>query len=136
MIALMAKSSTKCSPIQRRSSKLFLSVEVQNLYMQYCCNGFWSTWKQVLVVWHEFQVWPVLDFWLQASKQSVLLVWGLLRLAPITDLAISLVLKPKKFYFVHQTVSCQEACVGWTQDYTRICHDVPISIRACISCHH
>ena len=46
----------------------------------------------------------------------------------ITDLAISLVLtvtllgnKPKKFDFVHQTVSHWEAHTGWAQDYTRIC---------------
>ena len=45
----------------------------------------------------------------------------------ITDLAISLVLKPKKFDFVHQTISRQEASIGWVQDYTRICHDVPIT---------
>ena len=25
--------------------------------------------------------------------------------------------KPKKFDFVHQTVSCWEVCVGWAQDY-------------------
>ena len=41
-----------------------------------------------------------------------------------TDLTISLVLtalfgnKPKKFVFIHQTVSSWEAHMGWAQDYT------------------
>ena len=47
--------------------------------------------------------------------------------------------KPKKFNFVHQTVSHQDTCAGWTQDYTRICHDIPVTqpllSEATSSCH-
>ena len=53
-----------------------------------------------------------------ATCNAVTLVWGSLRLAPIIDFTFSLVLpflgnKPKKFYFVHQTISRLEACIGW-----------------------
>ena len=45
LTALTAKCSTERSPIQRRSRQaVSLCGGTENLYMQYYCSGFWSSW--------------------------------------------------------------------------------------------